>query len=828
MNQIYSLESLFTKRIFRIPDYQRGYSWDKQQLKEFWDDLSILLRDRFHYTGMISLRELDRKEILQREIWNDERWLVEQKFYGIYHVVDGQQRLTTCIILINEIVKFVRNLEENKDKDLDRIYLNSTRLSDIIEKYLLTIKPDSENQLITYNFGYEVDNPSYEYFKNCILNDNMQVGINETFYTLKLLKAKEFFAEEIAKVYKVKGYKEIEDIFFKLTQKMMFNLYDIDDDVNVFVAFETMNNRGNRLSTLELLKNRLIYLTTLFNDVSEDVKNATRIKINNTWKTIYGYLGQNKEKSLNDDEFLQAHWITYFGYTKTGQEAYVDELLNKYFSQKRIINDELLEIDEDENDDDDEIDEEIDINEVIENTSLKKDKLTIGDIGRYVDSLEQMIPYWYIINFPKSTDKVSKEIQEWLSKLNRIGYAYFKPLTAVILSKQDVLESDKIKALQLIERFIFLHFRLSGFFQTYRTSTFYNLAHYLYVNDKDILEVIDMLDDIDSDIMSANNILKINSAKNKFSKLFNYKGYYSWNYLKYFLYEYEMFLMNNQANQKIYPEQVFKKDEKYKVSIEHIYPQTDTKEYWKERFDKYTSVEKKYLVGSLGNLLPLSLIINARLQNDSFDDKKDDSKRTRGYRNGSHCEMEVAKNEEWTAENILNRGLKLLEFMEDRWDFKFKSKRDKVSLLFLDFLVKDDEGYYKDDIELEMIEKEVEIKRDRKSNYTEDDLIKNSTDENIELFKYLDKKILEINSEINKHYTKHYIGYRFKNNIAEVKFRNDYMVIYLLPFDGETDAKITNVPESYNFTLNRRITVYTKEDVDIVVEHIRKTYIKYM
>ena len=53
----------------------------------------------------------------------------------------------------------------------------------------------------------------------------MQVGINETFYTLKLLKAKEFFAEEIAKVYKVKGYKEIEDIFFKLTQKMMFNLY---------------------------------------------------------------------------------------------------------------------------------------------------------------------------------------------------------------------------------------------------------------------------------------------------------------------------------------------------------------------------------------------------------------------------------------------------------------------------------------------------------------------------------------------------------------------------------------------------------------------------
>ena len=66
MNQIYSLEDLFDKRIFRIPDYQRGYSWGNQQLVEFWEDLSNLSRDRFHYTGMISLKRLDKlyKKIL--------------------------------------------------------------------------------------------------------------------------------------------------------------------------------------------------------------------------------------------------------------------------------------------------------------------------------------------------------------------------------------------------------------------------------------------------------------------------------------------------------------------------------------------------------------------------------------------------------------------------------------------------------------------------------------------------------------------------------------------------------------------------------------------
>ena len=689
---------------------------------------------------------------------------------------------------------------------------------------MLIIKPDSEEQLKTYNFGYEVDNPSYEYFKNCILNDNMQLGLNETFYTLKLLKAKEFFAEEIQKKYKEKGFKEINDIFFKLTQKMMFNLYDIDDDFNVFVAFETMNNRGKRLSTLELLKNRLIYLTTLFNDVSEDVKSATRLKINNTWKTIYSYLGKNKEKALNDDEFLQAHWITYFGYTKTGQEAYIDELLNKYFTQKRIINDDFVE-DDDIEDEELEETEDIDIEKITE--KCKIDKLSIGDIGKYVDSLEEMIPYWYLINFPTSTDKISKEMKEWLSRLNRIGYAYFKPLTMVILSKQNIDENDKIISLKLIERFIFLHFRLSGFFQTYRTSTFYNLAHYLYADNKTIEEVIDMLEEIDSDIMSSNNILKINNAKNKFSKMFtNNKGFYSWNYLKYFLYEYETYLMNNQANQKIYPEQLFKKDEKDKVSIEHIYPQNDSKEYWQERFAQYSDTERKYLVGNLGNLLPLSLDINVKLQNDSFDEKKEKRKNARGYKEGSHCEMEVAKNNEWTAMHILNRGLKLLEFMENRWDFKFKSKREKIELLFLEFLVKDIDDYYKDDIEYEIIEKE-EYK-ETSSIYTEEYLTQNITDKAKELYKELDKRILDIDNNIKKHYTKIYVGYRLNNNVAEIQFRNDNLVVYVLPCNGEINDRIEDVPPSYNFTLNKRINIYDIKDIEIVIEHIKKTYTKYI
>lgn len=37
---------------------------------------------------------------------------------------------------------------------------------------------------------------------------------------------------------------EIETIFKKLTKQFKFNVYEISDDLDVFIAFETMNNRG--------------------------------------------------------------------------------------------------------------------------------------------------------------------------------------------------------------------------------------------------------------------------------------------------------------------------------------------------------------------------------------------------------------------------------------------------------------------------------------------------------------------------------------------------------------------------------------------------------
>lgn len=47
MNELQSISQLFQNKLFRIPDYQRGYAWKQEQLVDFWDDLTNLQMDRY-------------------------------------------------------------------------------------------------------------------------------------------------------------------------------------------------------------------------------------------------------------------------------------------------------------------------------------------------------------------------------------------------------------------------------------------------------------------------------------------------------------------------------------------------------------------------------------------------------------------------------------------------------------------------------------------------------------------------------------------------------------------------------------------------------------
>src|SRR5258708_31331477 len=96
-NQLQSIAKIFTDKIYRIPDYQRGYSWTEKQLKDFWTDIVLLEEGKNHYVGVLTLENVP-EEIFSK--WEDDLWIIKSKSFIPYYIVDGQQRLTTTIILM--------------------------------------------------------------------------------------------------------------------------------------------------------------------------------------------------------------------------------------------------------------------------------------------------------------------------------------------------------------------------------------------------------------------------------------------------------------------------------------------------------------------------------------------------------------------------------------------------------------------------------------------------------------------------------------------------------------------------------------------------------
>ena len=132
----------------------------------------------------------------------------------------------------------------------------------------------------------------------------------------------------------------------------------------------------------------------------------------------------------------------------------------------------------------------------------------------------------------------------------------------------------------------------------------------------------------------------------------------------------------------------FVTEKKDYITVEHIYPQNSRKKCWQVNFKQFTTSEKRSLKNSLGNLLPLSKPKNSSLSDKCFIDKKDNDNNTVGYTYGSFAENKVAKKDDWTPQDILERGIELMDFMEARWNLKLGSQKEKVEFLRLEFLTK--------------------------------------------------------------------------------------------------------------------------------------------
>jgi uncharacterized protein with ParB-like and HNH nuclease domain len=619
-----NLSELFSQRVFRIPDYQRGYAWGEKQLSELWDDLDDIayLNGEFkkHYTGTIYLEEA--------QALDNEKWLSGYKFYNI---VDGQQRITSISILLFELLKAadLGYAEKSKEK--------------LIEAFIYESNLTKSSRV--YKFSYSINDKNYSFLANKVFEDEQTVlssNYNNA-YTKNLSNAKFFFREKINAL-----TDEQRDILFKkISTSLMFDMRTIEKDLDVQAVFETMNNRGKPLSTLEKLKNRLIYLTEKLKVTNEDKINL-RNSINTGWGEIYSNLAQNPELILDEDVFLSAHLSLYRNpKDATFSEKLAEEKVFQMFCNKSEKYD-------------------------LEENGLEKEKtVSFKKIQDYILKLSALTPYWY-----EAHNSENKLINKILVLNSSKEIKIF--LAVVLKNSNDNLLSNSI--FSSVESILFRN-RVPGI-GLMDERTFASWARDIYNEEITLEKLLIKINEITNSTVIVPNLI------NSFNSLFTYergnKGFHRWSALKYFLFEYDDYLRkkSRETNDKV------TLNDFHETTIEHIIPRK-FQDYWTTQVsdinyglvDEELHLANKVILNTLGNLTILKNGKNSSVGNNGWSDKKD------RFRTGSYNEIAISTYDIWTKKEIHERGLEMLRFLETKVKGLSLSHDDIKAIL-----------YFKDDI----------------------------------------------------------------------------------------------------------------------------------
>lgn len=225
-------------------------------------------------------------------------------------------------------------------------------------------------------------------------------------------------------------------------------------------------------------------------------------------------------------------------------------------------------------------------------------ELSLAEIYRYISALQPAVEKWFQIFNPDTIDEKSV-LRPWLDKLNRLGSHEYLPLILAILLSEEP-DIDKVEVLKKIEQHNFISNLLDYNYHFYSSGNFLEHAVKLYRGESKPKQVAKLIaDDISH---AANSKAFVEAVRKNFKS----SGFYKWNSIRYFLYEYNLHLQERSKTErkKLDWRILSEKVSDYKT-VEHIFPQKARAKYWTERFSGMTPGQRKSLINSLGNLLPL-------------------------------------------------------------------------------------------------------------------------------------------------------------------------------------------------------------------------------
>lgn len=576
---------LIGDRAFEVPVYQRNYSWEKKQCEDLWNDIYYLKPGKKHYFGTILLKNTDK--IKEQSL----------KSFEVLELIDGQQRISTILMLLREIISQIGTLDDPEFKIG-------------VEKL--------EEDYLKYGHVYKLDlmGEDKEFYRDYVINNKEFPADIVTPSRKRLKEAKSFFKEKFESIKEEKDPTEFKEFLLEQKRKiddMDIIRYEVENDADAVLIFETVNDRGKTLTNLEKTKSFLMHAVYLSD--SENLEESLEI-INNSFSEIFRWFESIKTskngKFIREDDVQRYHFIIYEELTKRREMSY------KYINV---------------------------LKEKIKNNYRTDEKMSLKYVLEYTEDLKStFFALKEIVNYDE-TDAIGTLIHK-IFTLERVANFYPLLISVWINYKKEVFnEEEVIRILNLIEVASFRIYAIGKRRSNSGEGLLYTLAYDIHKNnwnfdqvERKLIELIKVYEDDKSFKIG----LKSENFYNKISK----------SDIKYLLYEYEKSLMEEPI--EITLESILVPD----FQIEHICPNNPSK----LNLSPEEKVAHEQYKDKLGNLTIVLREWNIKWGNKPFDKKKKD------YRKSMLKIQNMLPNfDNWGENEIKNRENQIIKYALKRW-----------------------------------------------------------------------------------------------------------------------------------------------------------------